>query len=121
MKGKFLKFALFVCLIFLLSPVFFYLISDGLSMWNRTKVNDRFYIGKIEGWKGNCLYNEKQNFVQDIRVAFWNADSLIVESNNGCFLIDFEKTEYNDQMEKFDCYKLDGVLKNGEIKTFLSK
>ncbi|MEM0575813.1 hypothetical protein [Flavobacterium polysaccharolyticum] len=63
--------------------------------------------------------NTSQVFVSDVTEAYWNNDSLVVSGNNGCFLIEFGKTQYNDEMVKIECDNLKNKLKKGSIKKYL--
>ena len=82
-------------------------------------INDEFKIEYMEMYSSVSLSNEDQGFVSNITEAYWNNDSLVVSGDEGCFLIEFGKTKYNDEMVKIDCSNLNSRLKKGTIEKFI--
>jgi len=99
----------------------FYLISYLSQRWNRIHVKDEFYIEYIEMHASISLWNGIQGFVGNVSEAYWNEDSLVVSGKGGCFLIEFGKTKYNDEMLEISCEHLNKMLKNKPIKEYIKE
>jgi len=86
-----------------------------ISCSNSIRVNDEFTIEYMEMYSSISLRNKNQGFVSNIKEAYWNSDSLVASGDNGCFLIIFGKTKYNDEMIRVDCDNLNERLKISPI------
>ncbi len=112
---------LFTFLGLMMLPVLFYGVGDLLSAWNRIYVKDEFYIEYLEMYASVSLWNGSQGFVGNVSEAYWNNDSLVVSGDGGCFLIEFGKTKYNDEMIEINCGQLGALLKNKPLENFLKE
>ena len=90
-----------------------------VSSSNSVKINDEFKIEYLEMFSSISLHNEHQGFVGNVTEAYWNNDSLVVSGETGCFLIEFGKTKYNDEMIRIECGNLSHKLKKGTIRKFM--
>ena len=102
-------------------PIIIYLPGELIRIWNRVHVKDKFYIEYLEMYASISLWNGTQGFVGNVEEAYWNKDSLVVLGDGGCFLIEFGKTKYNDEMVEIECSRLNQILKNGAIEEFIKK
>lgn len=94
-------------------------VVEIIDWWNRIHVKDEFYIEYLEMYNSNSLWNGAQVFVGSVKEAYWNNDSLVVAGKNECFLIEFGKTKYNDEMVKIDCIDLKNILKNKPLEKYI--
>jgi hypothetical protein len=92
-----------------------------ISCTDSVTINDGFKIEYMEMYSSVSLSNENQGFVSNVTEAYWNTDSLVVSGDEGCFLIEFGKTKYNDEMVKINCGNLNSKLKKGNIKKYIRK
>lgn len=113
------KFLLLFIIAIITIPILIYGIGDLLSIWNRVHVVDDFYLEYSESCASIALHNGKQDFLCDIQEAYWNKDSLIISGNKGCFLIEFGKTKYNDEMVEIPCGNLNQRVTKQPIKSYL--
>ena len=97
----------------------YYVVLDLISIWNRVHVKDEFYIEYEESQSSVSLRNGPQIFMGNISEAYWNSDSLVVSGSKGCFLIEFGKTLYNDEMIEIGCENLNRYLESGSIKSYI--
>ena len=97
----------------------YYIVSDLISIWNRIHVKDEFYIEYLEMYASVSLWNGTQSFVGNVSEAYWNNDSLVVSGDRGCFIIEFGKTKYNDEMVEINCGPLSGILKNKPLEKYI--
>lgn len=99
--------------------VFFCLMM--VSCKNSIRVNEEFRIEYMEMFSSISLNNGAQGFVSNVTKAYWNNDSLVVSGDEGCFLIVFGITEYNDEKIEIKCEGLDKKLKAKPIKKYIRK
>lgn len=102
-------------------PLLLYLPGELSRRWNRIPVNGVFYIEYLDMYRSVSLWNGTQGFVGGLQEAHWNADSLVVRGEAGCFLIKFGKTLYKEDMIQLDCAALDHVLQNGPVEHFIKE
>lgn len=100
-------------------PILFYGIGDLIRLWNRIHIKDEFYIEYSESCASIGMHNGVQGFLCDIQEAYWNTDSLIISGNKGCFLIEFGKTKYNDEMIEIPCERLSQRITKEPIRKYI--
>jgi len=115
------KYCLFLTFLFFAIPFLYYGVSEIIRTWDRVHIKDDFYIEYLDSHSSMSLCNSNQCFVGNVFLAFWNEDSLIVESNNGCYLIILGKTKYRDERIPIDCPVLSSDLKNPPTNSFRRK
>jgi len=103
----------------LLAPFLLYGVGHLIQLWKRVHIKNEFYIEYSESCNSIGLHNEMQNFLCDIQEAYWNNDSLVISGTSGCFLIEFEKTYYNDEMIKINCGELNQIIKKKPIEKYI--
>lgn len=113
------KFLLIAFVVIIVIPILLYGIGDLIRIWNRVHVKDEFYIEYLEMHSSVSLWNGTQGFVGDVSEAYWNNDSLVVSGKKGCFLIEFGKTKYNDEMIKINCEQINTMLKQKPIEKYI--
>ncbi|MCC6460356.1 MAG: hypothetical protein IT260_07780 [Saprospiraceae bacterium] len=102
-------------------PLLLYLPGELSRRWNRIAVKDAFCIEYLDMYRSVSLWNGTQGFVGHVQEAHWNADSLVVRGEAGCFLIVFGQTAYKEDMIQLDCANLDHVLQNGPVEHFIKE
>lgn len=115
------KYCLVLVFLFFAIPFLFYGVSDLFRIWDRVHVKDDFYIEYLDSHASMSLCNTNQCFVGNVSLAFWNNDSLVVKGVNGCYLIVFGTTKYNDEKIPVDCVDLKSVLKNPPTNSYHRK
>lgn len=114
-------FILFLFGVFIVIPLLFYGIQDLIRTINRTHIKGEFYIEYLEMNSSVSLWNSAQSFVGEVTEAYWNNDSLVVSGRDGCFLVIFGITKYNDEMIQIDCDRLRTTLIKKPIERYISK
>lgn len=88
------------------------IISHGFSIQYEESCSDPYNSnaltkGSRDGYK---------IFVCQVKEAHWNSKVLLVEGDEGCFLIEFDKTEYMEQMINIPCDDIKNkIATEGEV------
>ena len=110
-----------ILFLFVVIPLIYYGVADLIRIRDRIHVKDEFYIEYLEMHSSISLWNGAQGFVGNVSEAYWNNDSLVVSGKNGCFLIEFGKTKYNDEMIKITCNQINKYISKKPIKKYKRK
>lgn len=108
---KLIKLLLISLVLLILIPIAIRLLDNLFLKWDRIHVKDNFFIEYLYSSESPSLWNETQVFVTNVQEAYWNKNAIVVSGENGCFLIKFEETKYNDEMISIGCADLKHFLK----------